>query len=135
MWGLAGPNHLDGALARIGMVGGVNLEGLKKVQLIIAANSNEWGAIQIWLGSCPRRERVSPVVSLHFHALVSGVLLPFSGFLNAVLPYYEIQVLHLDPRSLVLLAAFAFLCEGFVDITPSMALLRHFFSLQLISEV
>ena len=27
-----------------------------------------------------------------------------------------------------------FLCEAFVDVTPSVALLRHFFSLELVSE-
>ncbi|KAE8812641.1 hypothetical protein D1007_10342 [Hordeum vulgare] len=46
-----------------------------------------------------------------------------------------IHALHLDPHSLVLVSAFAFLCEAFVSITPSVALLRHFFSLELISEV
>ncbi|KAE8799583.1 hypothetical protein D1007_24960 [Hordeum vulgare] len=46
----------------------------------------------------------------------------------------KIHALHLDPRAFVLLSAFAFLCEAFVGITTSMALLRHFFSLELISE-
>ncbi|KAE8806337.1 hypothetical protein D1007_17492 [Hordeum vulgare] len=46
----------------------------------------------------------------------------------------QIHALHLDPSSLVLLSAFAFLCEAFVGVTPSVALLCHFFSLELVSE-
>ncbi|KAE8800811.1 hypothetical protein D1007_23647 [Hordeum vulgare] len=113
----------------------VNLEVLEKVRLVVAANSSEWGATQIRLGSWPWGERVSPAVPLHFHALLSVVLPPFSGFLDAVLLHYEIHALHLDPCSLIPLSAFAFLCEAFVGITPSVALLRHFFSLELASEM
>ncbi|KAE8811122.1 hypothetical protein D1007_12117 [Hordeum vulgare] len=112
----------------------VNLEGLEKVRLVFAANSNEWGATQIRLGSWPQGETVSPVVPLHFNALLSGVR-PFSCFLDAVLSHYHIHVLHLDPCSLILLSAFAFLCEAFVSVTPSVALLRHFFSLELAFEM
>ncbi|KAE8819361.1 hypothetical protein D1007_02863 [Hordeum vulgare] len=74
-----------------------------------------------------------PVVPLHIHTLLSGVLPPFLSFLSAVLSHYQIQVLHLDPSSLVLLSAFAFLCEAFVRVVPSVELLHHFFSLELIS--
>ncbi|KAE8799271.1 hypothetical protein D1007_25400 [Hordeum vulgare] len=52
-----------------------------------------------------------------------------------VLSHYQIRALHLDPRSLVLLSTFAFLCVDFVGVTPSMELLCHFFSLELVSEV
>ncbi|KAE8792919.1 hypothetical protein D1007_32421 [Hordeum vulgare] len=52
----------------------------------------------------------------------------------AVLEHYQIYALHLDPCSLVLLSAFAFLCEAFVGVTPSVELLPHFFSLELVSE-
>ena len=38
----------------------------------------------------------------------------------------------MDPRSVILLAVFAFLCEAMVGITPSMALFRHFFLLRLV---
>ncbi|KAE8777450.1 hypothetical protein D1007_49760 [Hordeum vulgare] len=84
----------------------VNLEGLKNVLLVVATESNERGATRIWPGSWPQ-----------------------------MISYYQIQALHLDPRSLVLLSAFAFMCEAFVGVTPCMGLLRHFFSLELISEV
>ncbi|KAE8811132.1 hypothetical protein D1007_12039 [Hordeum vulgare] len=76
---------------------------------------------------------VSPVVPPHIHALLSGVQPPFLSFLGAVLSHYQIHALQLDPSSVVLLFAFTFLCEAFVGFGPSMALLRHFFSLELIS--
>ncbi|KAE8771707.1 hypothetical protein D1007_56392 [Hordeum vulgare] len=113
----------------------VNLEGLKKVRMVVVVGSNEWVGTQIWPGSWSRGERVSPTVPLHFHALLSRVLPSFSGFLSAVLSHYQIHALHLDPCSLVLLSASVFLCEAFVSVTPSVALLRHFFSLDLVSEV
>ncbi|KAE8776358.1 hypothetical protein D1007_51030 [Hordeum vulgare] len=131
-WGPTVPAARWAALERSAVV---NLEGLKKVWLVVASDSNELGATQIWPGTWPRRKRVSPAVPLHFHTLLLGVLPPFSGFLNRVLSYYQIHVLHFDPRSLVLLSAFAFLCEASVGVTPSVALLRHFFSLELISKV
>ena len=48
-----------------------------------------------------------------------------------MLEHYQIHMLHLDPQSVTLLVVFAFLCEAMVGIAPSMALLRHFFSLHL----
>ncbi|KAE8816033.1 hypothetical protein D1007_06583 [Hordeum vulgare] len=75
-----------------------------------------------------------PTIPLHIHALLAGVLPPFSSFLVVVLSHYQIHALHLDPRSFVLLSAFVFLCEAFVGVTPFGALLRHFFSLKLVSK-
>ncbi|KAE8809558.1 hypothetical protein D1007_13851 [Hordeum vulgare] len=76
----------------------------------------------------------APTVPLHIHALLSSVLPSFSSFLTAMLSHYQIHAFHLDPSSLVLLSAFAFVCKAFVGITPSMAWLRHFFSLELVSK-
>ncbi|KAE8792507.1 hypothetical protein D1007_32980 [Hordeum vulgare] len=113
----------------------VNLEVLEKVRIVVAAYSNEWGTTQIRLGSWPRGVRVSPTVPLHFHALLSGVLPPFLSFLDVMLSYYQIHTLHLDPYSLILLSASVFLCEAFASVTPFVALLRHFFSLELAYEM
>ncbi|KAE8795386.1 hypothetical protein D1007_29763 [Hordeum vulgare] len=76
----------------------------------------------------------TPAFPLHIHTLLSGVLPPLSSFLIGVLLHYQIHALHLDPSSLVLLSAFVFLCEAFVGVTPSLALLHHFFSLEFFSE-
>ena len=54
---------------------------------------------------------------------------PFPCLLYAVLTHYQIRVLHLNPGSIILLSGFAFLCEAFIGVSPSVALLRHFFAL------
>ncbi|KAE8817743.1 hypothetical protein D1007_04605 [Hordeum vulgare] len=113
----------------------VNLEGLEKVRLVVATNSNECGATHIRLGSWPQGEKVSATVHLHFHTVLSIVLPPFSGFFDTVLSHYQIHALHLDPCSLILLSAFAFLCEALVGFTLSIASLLHFFSLELASKM
>ncbi|KAE8821651.1 hypothetical protein D1007_00438 [Hordeum vulgare] len=77
---------------------------------------------------------VTPAIRLRIHALLYSVMPPFSSFLIAVLSHYQIHTFHLDHSSLVLLSASTFLCEAFVGVTPSVALLRHFLSLELVSE-
>ena len=74
-------------------------------------------------------DRTATEIPIHLHPLWAGLIPPFSSFFNAVLSHYQINMLHLDPQSLVLLAVFAFVCEAMVGIPPSMALLRHFFLL------
>ena len=61
----------------------------------------------------------------------ASLIPPFSAFFNDVLSHYQVQALHLDPRFIILLAVFTFVCEAMVGIAPSGALLRHFFSLHL----
>ncbi|KAE8766541.1 hypothetical protein D1007_62217 [Hordeum vulgare] len=107
---------------------------VKKVQLVVAVNLMSGGHPNLAKLMASEEEGV-PAVPLHFHDLISGVLPPFSGFINVVLSDNHIHALHLDPHSLVLLSAFTFLCEPFVGVTPSMALLCHFFSLELTFEV
>src|SRR4051812_24718682 len=50
----------------------------------------------------------------------------FFDFFNVVLSHYQTQALHLDPRSIVLLVAFSFLCEAIMGVAPSVALFCHF---------
>ena len=51
----------------------------------------------------------------------------------AVLDHYQIQALHLHPNFVLTLAIFAFLCEGFLGVVPSVAFFRTFFSLRLMA--
>ncbi|KAE8803346.1 hypothetical protein D1007_20789 [Hordeum vulgare] len=53
----------------------------------------------------------------------------FSDFFYAILSHYHIQSLHLQPNSVLLMAIFAFYCEAFVGVRPSVALFRHFITL------
>ena len=84
-----------------------------------------------WPASRARIARAATEVPIFIDALWAGLIPPFSAFFNAVLEHYQIHMLHLDPQSVTLLAVFAFLCEAMVGIAPSVALLRHFFSLHL----
>ena len=84
-----------------------------------------------WPASRTRMARAATEVPIFIDALWAGLIPPFSAFLNAVLEHYQIHMLHLDPQSVTLLAVFAFVSEAMVGIAPSVALLRHFFSLHL----
>ena len=59
---------------------------------------------------------------------------PFSAFFCAILAHYQIQVLHLHPNSITLLAVFAYLCEAYLGVKPSVALFRHYYSLRVTAE-
>ena len=85
-----------------------------------------------WPASRAVVDMTTTEIPIHLHALWAGLIPPFSAFFNAVLEHYQIHMLHLDPQSMTLLAVFAFVCEAMVGIAPSVALLRHFFSLHLI---
>jgi hypothetical protein len=41
---------------------------------------------------------------------------------------YGIQAIHLHPKSVTLLAVFAYACEAWIGIEPSVAYFRHLFS-------
>jgi len=71
-------------------------------------------------------------IPIHLHALLARLIPPFSPFFNVVMSHYQIHLLHLDRRFVILLAVFAFLCEAMVGITPFVALFRHFFLLRLV---
>ena len=84
-----------------------------------------------WLASRASVDRTATEVQFFIDTLWAGLVPPFSAFFNVVLSHYQIHMLHLDPQSVALLAVFAFICEAIMGIPPSVALLRHFFSLHL----
>jgi hypothetical protein len=58
------------------------------------------------------------------------LLPPFSPFFLAILETYGIQAIHLHPKSITLLAVFAYAYEAWIGIKPSVAYFRHLFSLR-----
>jgi hypothetical protein len=54
---------------------------------------------------------------------------PFSPFFLVILETYGIQAIHLHPRSITLLAVFAYACEAWIGIKPWVAYFCHLFSL------
>ena len=74
----------------------------------------------------PERE-ISPVpeegerVIFRSH-LMRGLGLPVSGFFRSFLGFHGLQPHQLTPNTVVLLAAFATLCEGFLGVLPTIEL-------------
>ena len=56
---------------------------------------------------------------------------PFSDYFDTVLSHYQVHALHLHSSSVLLLSFFAYLCEAFLGVMPSMAFFRKFFCLRL----
>ena len=61
--------------------------------------------------------------------VIADLVPPFYEFFYGVLRHYRLQALHLHPNSVLLLSIFAYYCEAHVGVMPSVAHLRHFFSL------
>ena len=60
------------------------------------------------------------------HALMAGLVPPFSAFFLEILRHYRVHLLHLHPTLITILATFAYLCEAFLGVEPSVAFFRHF---------
>ena len=64
-----------------------------------------------------------------------GLGLPASGFFRSFLEFHGLQPQHLTPNTVVLLAAFATLCEGFLGVLPTIELWGEFFQSKLGTHV
>ena len=64
------------------------------------------------------------VFTSHF---ARGFGLPASTFLRSFLDYYHLQLHHLGANAIMLLAAFATFCEGYLGVRPSIGLWVRFF--------
>jgi hypothetical protein len=59
-----------------------------------------------------------------------GFGVPEGGFLRRQLQFYRIELVHLAPNSITIIATFIHLCEAFLGITLHFLLWRHFFELK-----
>jgi hypothetical protein len=57
-----------------------------------------------------------------------------SSFFLTLLEYYGLQLQHLSPNSIALVAIFIHLCEMYVGVQPSVRLFRCFFMLKVVSQ-
>jgi hypothetical protein len=103
---------------------------LQTVREMVESKNSEWGATRIWHGRMPRE--ALPVMAQPFFlfSIFAGLVPPFSPFLLAILETYEIQAIHLHPKSVALLAVFAYACEVWIGVKPSVAYFHHLFSLR-----
>jgi hypothetical protein len=71
----------------------------------------------------------SEIVMLKFH-VERGLSMPPSLFFMNLLKYYGLQLHHISPNSLVSVAGYAALCEGYLGIRPRVDLFQLFFSVR-----
>jgi hypothetical protein len=59
-----------------------------------------------------------------------GFGVPAGDFLRGLLQFYQIELVHLAPNSITIIATFIHLYEAFLGITPHFHLWRHFFEMK-----
>jgi hypothetical protein len=62
---------------------------------------------------------------VHFHERGFGI--PVSKFFRGLLHYYGIELQNLNPNSVLQIAVFVTLCEGYLGIKPNFTLWRYYF--------
>jgi hypothetical protein len=108
-----------------------NAEGLQKIRPLVGSETNEWGATAVKSGSVMPAKLSAIEYPFFLHSIVVGLVPPFSPFFHAILEHYQIHALHLQPNAIAILSIFAFTCEAFLGVEPSVALFRHFYSLRI----
>ena len=74
---------------------------IAKVRHLVAASTNEHGVTELRAAGSRLAEGFYPIF---LHTLYAGLVPPFSDFLLAILEVYQIQLLHLHPNSILILA-------------------------------
>jgi hypothetical protein len=59
-----------------------------------------------------------------------GFGLPTCEFLRGLLHHYEIELVHLNPNSILQIAIFVHRCEAFLGVTPNFSLFKSYFLLK-----
>jgi hypothetical protein len=103
---------------------------LQTVREMLGSKNSEWGATRIWYGRTPHHTLSATAQPFFLFSVFAGMVPPFSPFLLAILETYEIEMIHLHPRSIALLAVFAYACEAWIGIKPSVVYFRHLFALR-----
>jgi hypothetical protein len=65
---------------------------------------------------------------------LAGLVPPLSSFFLVLLEFYGLQLQHLSPNSITLVAIFIHLCEMFVGVRPSVRLFYRFFVMKAASQ-
>ena len=60
----------------------------------------------------------------------AGLVPPFSPFMEEILACYQICILHLHPNAILTLAIFAYFCEAYLGMAPSVVFFRSFYALR-----
>ena len=89
----------------------------------MCSSDPEHGSTEDRAGSNEAQRRGGTLQPVFTHALMAGL----------ILRHYRIHLLHLHPASITILSTFAYLCEAFLGVEPSVAFFRLFYSLRLSS--
>ena len=65
----------------------------------------------------------------HFHE--RGLRMPAHDFFRALLFSYDLELQHLNPNGVQMIATFVALCEGYLGVAPCLEVFRYFFSASL----
>jgi hypothetical protein len=103
---------------------------LQSICEMVGSKNSEWGATRIWHGRTLRGALPATTQPFFLFSIFTGMVPPFSPFLLAILEMYGIRAFHLHPKSVALLAVFAYACEAWIGIKPSMAYFCHLFTLR-----
>ena len=96
---------------------------------LAACSANKGGETALRVGSTKPESLGDTFYPFFMNNVFPGLVPPFSSFFYAILRHYGLHALHLHPNSILLMSIFAFYCEAFVGVMPSIALFRHFFYL------
>ena len=103
---------------------------LARILPLVAGPSHKYGETRIFPCSAVIERNEGSVQPVFLHSIAAGLVPPFSDFFLAILTHYDIHLLHLQPNSITILSIFAFFCEAFLGVMPSVALFRHFYNLR-----
>jgi hypothetical protein len=79
---------------------------------------------RIWRGvTVPTKDTHESVVYIPF--LIRGLALLISPFFRSLLDFYDLNLTHLNPNSILQVAIFVHLCEAFLGILPHFGLWRY----------
>jgi hypothetical protein len=65
---------------------------------------------------------------------LAGLVPPLSSFFQVMLEHYGLQLQHLSPHSITLVAIFAHFCEMFMGVRPSVRLFQCFHVLRPVNK-
>jgi hypothetical protein len=103
---------------------------LQTIREMLGSKNSEWGATCIWHARTPWDTLPVTAQPFFLFSIFAGMVSPFSSFLLAILLTYGIQVIHLHPKSVALLAVLAYAYEAWIGIKPSVAYFHHLFYLR-----
>jgi hypothetical protein len=84
---------------------------------------------KIRAGSTPLNDLVAGEFVLFNSYVMCRLVPPISSFFLLLLEEFGLQLQHLTPHSILLMAVFAHFMEMFVGVHPCVAIFRHFYAL------